>query len=180
MILSWLPSCGTLCLCVAVVLASLTLGSASNARAQGLMGQETGLPLPRYVSLKSGKVNVRVGPSRNHAVVWIYQRSGLPVEIIAEFEHWRRIRDADGEAGWVYHSLLDGDRTAILRPDGDEETVSIYQTIAMGEAVAAAQNGVIGDVEECASHACRLKIGDFEGWVRKGNLWGVYGDEVFD
>ncbi len=150
------------------------------AQAAELTGGETGLPLPRFVSLKSSKVNVRVGPSRNHAVVWVYQRKGLPVEVIAEFEHWRRIRDADGETGWIFHSLLDGDRTAILRPQRNEETVPLYRLPDMRELVAAAEDGVIGRVDACSVRLCQLVVGDYSGWVLKGNLWGVYGDEIFE
>ncbi|MEQ9518235.1 MAG: SH3 domain-containing protein [Parvibaculum sp.] len=176
----------TLCARVFWVAVLLTLlcsplsGVSSIARATELTGLETGLPLPRYVSLKSGKVNVRVGPSRNHAVAWIYQRKGLPVEVIAEFEHWRRIRDSDGEMGWVYHSLLDGDRTAILRPERNEETAPLFQLPDMREIIAAAEDGVIGEVEACNGSLCRVAIGDYVGWVPKGNLWGVYGDEEFE
>ena len=71
-------------------------------------GPASGLPLPRFVSLKADRVNVRIGPAKTHEVKWVYQRAGLPVEITAEFENWRRIRDADGTEGWVYHSLLSG------------------------------------------------------------------------
>ncbi|WP_163980849.1 SH3 domain-containing protein, partial [Raoultella ornithinolytica] len=74
----------------------------------------SGLPVPRYVSLKSDHVNVRAGPTKDQDVTWIYTRSGLPVEITAEFENWRRVRDSEGAEGWVYHSLLSGKRTAVV------------------------------------------------------------------
>ena len=70
----------------------------------------SGLPIPRYVSLKSDHVNVRAGPTKDNDVAWVYTRSGLPVEITAEFENWRRVRDSEGSEGWVYHSLLSGKR----------------------------------------------------------------------
>jgi len=66
----------------------------------------TGLPVPRYVSLKTDRVNLREGPSKDHRTAWVFQRAGLPVEIIAEYETWRRIRDSEGTEGWVLHSLL--------------------------------------------------------------------------
>src|SRR3972149_4758083 len=75
-------------------------------------GSASGLPVPRYVSLKVDKVNVRKGPSREHEVNWVFTRAGLPVEVSAEFENWRRIRDAEGSEGWVFPSLLSGRRTA--------------------------------------------------------------------
>src|SRR6187401_2096362 len=77
-------------------------------------GSASGLPVPRYVSLKSDRVNVRAGPTKDHAVAWVFTRPGLPVEVTAEFENWRRIRDSEGAEGWVYHSLLSGKRTAVV------------------------------------------------------------------
>jgi len=76
----------------------------------------TGLPVPRYVSLKTDRVNLREGPSKDHRTAWVFQRAGLPVEIIAEYETWRRIRDSEGTEGWVLHSLLSGRRTALVMP----------------------------------------------------------------
>ncbi len=81
---------------------------------QAATGPASGLPVPRFVSLKSDRVNVRAGPTKDHDVVWVYARSALPVEVTAEFENWRRIRDWEGAEGWVYHSLLSGRRTAII------------------------------------------------------------------
>src|ERR1044072_3620785 len=86
----------------------------------------SGLPLPRFVSLKADKINVRRGPSSEHQVAWVYQRKGLPVEITAEFENWRRIRDSDGEEGWVYQSMLSGKRMALVAPWRKEEAVPLY------------------------------------------------------
>ena len=79
-------------------------------------GTATGLPIPRYVSLKTDRVNLREGPSKEHATTWVFQRAGLPVEITAEFETWRRVRDSEGAEGWVLHSLLSGRRTALVAP----------------------------------------------------------------
>src|SRR5262245_3374626 len=89
----------------------------------------SGLPIPRFVSLKTDKVNVRGGPTKDHDVTWVYNRAGLPVEITAEFENWRRIRDWEGAEGWVYHSLLSGRRTATVAPKGKskDELVALYE-----------------------------------------------------
>src|SRR4051812_36019985 len=87
-------------------------GSASEAEAQA--GKMTsGLPLPRFVTLKARKINLRVGPGQDYAVSWLYVKSGLPVEIVQEYDNWRRIRDADGTEGWVFHSMLSGERSAV-------------------------------------------------------------------
>src|SRR5688572_3042889 len=91
-------------------------GRAEAAQGQGASRGATGLPLPRFVSLKSNNVNVRRGPGQDYDVVFTYVREGLPVEITDEFENWRKIRDSDGSEGWVFHSLLAGKRTAIVAP----------------------------------------------------------------
>src|SRR5689334_11682354 len=96
-------------LCVAPVVAA-------GAAEQAGTGTASGLPVPRFVSLKSDKVNVRSGPTKDHDVAWVYSRAALPVEVTAEFENWRRIRDWEGAEGWVYHSLLSGKRTALVAP----------------------------------------------------------------
>ncbi len=95
--------------------------SASAPAPGGRLG--TGLPVPRYVSLKTDRVNLREGPSKDHRTAWVYQRAGLPVEIIAEYETWRRIRDSEGTEGWVLHSLLSGRRTALVQPWGKDTAV---------------------------------------------------------
>ncbi len=86
----------------------------------------SGLPVPRYVSLKSDHVNVRAGPTKDNDVAWVYTRSGLPVEITAEFENWRRVRDSEGAEGWVYHSLLSGRRTAVVTMKNKDELAPLY------------------------------------------------------
>jgi len=86
----------------------------------------SGLPVPRFVSLKADRVTVRGGPDKDHDVSWIYTRVGWPVEITAEFENWRRIRDSDGSEGWVYHSLLSGKRTAAVQLKSKTELAPLY------------------------------------------------------
>eukprot|EP00439_Symbiodinium_sp_Y106_P088214 s1_g750.t1 len=145
------------------------------------VGIETGLPLPRFVSLKATKVNVRVGPSRSHPVRWVYQRKGLPIEILAEFEHWRRVRDSDGDVGWVYHTLLDGRRHALVRPANGDETATLYDGPGgTGEMVAAAEPNVVVALEACGADWCRAQAGGYTGWIAKRDLWGVYSEERFE
>ena len=97
----------------------------AQSAAQGI-GKASGLPLPRYVSLKSDHVNLREGPSKEHRTAWVYQRAGLPVEITAEAETWYRIRDSEGSEGWVLHSLLSGRRTALVAPWKKGETLALF------------------------------------------------------
>lgn len=138
----------------------------------------SGLPVPRYVSLKSDHVNVRGGPTKENDVAWIYTRSGLPVEITAEFENWRRVRDSEGSEGWVYHSLLSGRRTAVVTMKNKDELASVYDNPDRTSAVAARlQVGVVAQVKKCNNGWCRVIGNGFDGWIEQQRLWGVYADE---
>ena len=165
-----------------ILVAGLSVGSA--ARAQDMQaGAVTGLPVPRYVSLKSDRVNLREGPSKEHRTRWVYQRACLPVEIVAEFETWRRVRDADGAEGWVLHSLLSGRRTALVAPwsKTKNETFALRASADEGSAeIAKLQPGVIANVANCANAWCKVGIGKVEGYVRQERLWGVYPNEKVD
>ena len=145
------------------------------------VGSKTGLALPRYVSLKSDKVNVRRGPNTDQPVIWVFSRAGLPVEIFAESENWRRVRDSDGAEGWVFHSLLSGRRTVLISPwakGNGQEGVKLHDDQSTGSStVAELQSGVIGDVVGCDGEWCELTIQDYSGYVEQGKLWGVYRDE---
>ena len=138
----------------------------------------SGLPVPRYVSLKSDHVNVRAGPTKDQDVTWIYTRSGLPVEITAEFENWRRVRDSEGAEGWVYHSLLSGRRTAVVTMKKKDDLAPIYDSADANSAVAAKlQAGVVVTVKRCNNGWCRVAGNGFDGWIEQQRLWGVYADE---
>ena len=134
---------------------------------QGLRRITTsGLPVPRYVSLKSDHVNVRAGPTKDNDVAWIYTRSGLPVEITAEFENWRRVRDSEGAEGWVYHSLLSGRRTAVVTMKTKEELAPLYDRADPASAVAARlQAGVVAQVKKRYAGWCRVIGNGFDGWI---------------
>ncbi|MBI3433771.1 MAG: aspartyl-trna synthetase [Proteobacteria bacterium] len=143
-------------------------------------GSASGLPVPRFVSIKADRVNVRAGPTRDHDVTWVYTRAGLPVEIIAEFENWRRIRDWEGAEGWVYHSLLSGKRTAIVvaPAKASADFVLLLAKAAADAGVAAKlQPGVLGIVKSCGGRWCRLVGSGFDGWIAQDRLWGVYPNE---
>ncbi|WP_082610021.1 SH3 domain-containing protein [Bosea sp. Root381] len=161
-----------------------TLAAGQSARAQDMQaGSVTGLPVPRYVSLKTDRVNLREGPSKDHRTRWVYQRAGLPVEIVAEFETWRRVRDADGSEGWVLHSLLSGRRTALVAPWSkvkDETFPLRKEADEESSVVARLQPGVIANVASCSSSWCRISIGNTSGFLRQDRLWGVYPNEKVD
>ena len=141
----------------------------------------SGLPLPRFVTLKAGKVNVRKGPSSDHAVAWVFQRKGLPVEITAEFENWRKVRDSDGGEGWILQSMLSGKRNALiadwtkgkaifLRDDGSDKAAAIVQLSA----------GVVGEIQSCNGLWCYVATADYAGYAKQSELWGVYPGEIVD
>ena len=148
---------------------------------QGTIIGKSGLPLPRFVSLKAGRVNVRVGPGEDYKVAWVFTRPELPVEVIAEFDTWRRIRDSDGQVGWVFHSLLSGKRTAVVTPWSSDEPRPIRASASSDSAVSAyLQAGVLADIDHCRAGWCDLSGDGFSGWIRQEQLWGVYPDEEVD
>lgn len=159
------------------LLLAVFLASVASAQAQQA-GTASGLPVPRFVSLKADKVALRSGPAKTHEIKWIYQRPGLPVEITAEFENWRRIRDADGTEGWVYHSLLSGRRTGVVISKAKDELVAVLESSdAKSTVVAQLQPGVLGSVKRCTANRCRISGQGYDGWVPQDRLWGVYPNE---
>lgn len=163
--------------------AALLLGSIFNVESAAANGKEspanaTGLQLPRFVSLKSDRVNLREGPSTDHRTAWIFQRAGLPVEITAEFDSWRRIRDSDGSEGWVQKSLLSGRRTALIQPwkKGDLSPLRLRPDTTSA-LTAEVQSGVLATVRGCENSWCRVTGDGFDGFIEQNKLWGVYPDE---
>ncbi len=138
----------------------------------------SGLPVPRFVSLKTDRVNVRGGPDKDHDVTFIYTRVGWPVEISAEFENWRRIRDSDGSEGWVYHSLLSGKRMAVVQLKSKTDLGPLHaKPDPQSPVTAELQPGVLGSIKHCTGTWCHLAGDGFDGWIEQNRLWGVYPDE---
>jgi SH3-like domain-containing protein len=168
----------TLCL-----LSGLIFGlclSSSFAATEGV-GPVSGLPMPRFVSLKSDRVNLREGPSKDHRTVWVFQRAGLPVEITAEYDKWRRIRDSEGAEGWVLQSLLSGRRTALVAPWKKIDTLPLRaQASSNAQISARLQPGVLGNVRKCDGVWCRIYGDGFDGYIEQNNLWGVYPEEKYE
>ncbi|WP_417667847.1 SH3 domain-containing protein [Roseibium sp.] len=152
-----------------------------DAMAQATKTGASGLPVPRFVSLKSDRVNVRIGPSRDHDIGWTFVKAGLPVEIIQEFDNWRRIRDWEGKEGWVFHSLLSGRRTALVTPwDENARTPLRARSKSDADMVAELETNVLTTVTECAGGWCRVRGEGYDGWVDQKRLFGVYPDELVD
>lgn len=141
--------------------------------------QGTGLPLPRYVSIRAGEVNLRTGPGVQYPVEWVFQRQKLPIEIIKEYRTWRLIRDWEGTQGWMHQSMLSGTRTFMVT--GKPRTVRAKPE-AKSRAVAIMEPGAIGELVSCPSAAgwCRIKAGKADGWLRRVEFWGAYRNEVFE
>jgi SH3-like domain-containing protein len=171
-------------------LVALSLGAAVLAMLAGAVhaaagdiptGSMSGLPVPRFVSLKSDRVNVRSGPNKDQEVRWVYTRAGMPVEVTAEFENWRRIRDWEGAEGWVYHSLLAGKRSAVVVPSLKDDLVPLYDSTNVESAVVARlQSGVLGQLKSCNGQWCEFNGKGFSGWIRQERLWGAYPNEKVD
>ena len=142
------------------------------------IGSVSGLPLPQFVSLKSDRVNLREGPSKDHRTTWIYERAGLPMEITAEFGTWRKVRDSDGTEGWVLHTLLSGRRTAIVAPWKKTEVFTLYSGPAEdSQPVARLQPRVIAAIRSCDGKWCEISGEGFDGYIEQTLLWGVYPNE---
>ncbi|KIZ33213.1 MULTISPECIES: SH3 domain-containing protein [Rhodopseudomonas] len=157
--------------------AMISVGAPALA-SKGVTIAASGLPVPRYVSLKSDHVNVRVGPTKDNEVAWVYTRAGLPVEITAEFENWRRVRDSQGAEGWVYHSLLSGRRTAVVTMKSKDDLATLYDSADEKSPVAARlEAGVVAQVKHCAQGWCQVSGNGFDGWIEQQRLWGVYLNE---
>ena len=133
------------------------------------------LPLPRFAALRAAEVNVRVGPGTEYPILWVFVRDGLPVEIVAEHEHWRRIRDFEGALGWVHRSLLTGARTVLVV--GSVWTLRRVPSVT-AVPVARVEPGVVGRLRECGGDWCRIEFGDHRGWLPRAAVWGVYPDET--
>ena len=151
---------------------------ASGAAFADPVGPVTKLPLPRFASLKTDRVNLREGPSKDHATKWVYERAGLPVEITAEFEIWRKVRDSEGVEGWVLHSLLSGRRTALVTPSKTGENAKLFaRASASADLAATLQSGVIVNIRNCDGAWCLVDGDGFRGYIEQEKLWGVYPGE---
>ncbi len=180
---------------LAALIAPLTLSlidgaGVAHAQNAAARGGSSGLPIPRYVSLKSNPVNVRRGPARDHEIAFVYEKAGLPVEVFGEYDNWRRIRDADGDEGWVYHALLSGRRTVIVAPwlmsDETPDPLDLKASAsADARTVARLAPGVLADVETCDGRWCELSGegpsgAGYDGWMAQDKLFGVYPGEIVD
>lgn len=131
----------------------------------------SGLPVPRYVSLKFGKVNARGGPGDDHRLLWVYRTKGLPVQVVAETAEWRRVCDPDGGLAWVHKRVTDGRRSAM---NAGPRPAPLYRKPKIGaETVAYLAPRSLASLVRCQKGWCRVKADNATGWVREGALWGT-------
>jgi SH3-like domain-containing protein len=158
-----------------VALVALLALAAAAQPALGQAGRTTGLPLPRFVSLGSDRVNLRFGPGQQYPIQWILAREGLPVEIIEEFDTWRKVRLHDGDQGWIHGSLLSSRRTIVVAEQIRELRRS---PDASARVLLRAEPGVIGELLDCEDDWCRIEIDGRRGWLQRDAFWGVLPGET--
>lgn len=160
---------------------ALLMISFSPVRAQGPADEgETGLTIPRFVSLRSNHINARSGPGARYPIEWVYMQKSAPVEIIAEFELWRKIKDWQGSESWVHKSMLSGRRTVKVTTPGEN---NIYdKPDYQAGVIARVEDEVVGDVKKCSAESgfCLIKFASIEGWIPKNSLFGIYKNENID
>ena len=139
---------------------------------------EPKLPVPRFVSLRAAEVNVRTGPGLKYPVDWIYTRKGMPVEVVAEYDTWRKLRDWDGAEGWVHQSMLSGRRSVMIM--GAARAIR-REANAGGRIVAKLEPGVTAELLKCRDSWCEVSApGGYDGWLERSGLFGVYSDEKIE
>ena len=165
---------GLLALVAALFLVGVAPAQQSGAAETAAKTGGSGAPLPRFVSLRAPEVNLRTGPGTRYPIDWVYQRRDLPVEIIDEFDTWRRIRDVEGTAGWVHQSMLQSKRSVQVTAEG----VSLRRDPQDdSRPLAKLQRGVIAKLESCGGAWCVIEVDGYKGWIKRAEVWGVYPDE---
>lgn len=137
--------------------------------------QSSGQPVPRMVSIKATEANARTGPGVDYPIRWVYRRMDMPVQVIAEFDKWRKIRDWEGDEGWVHFALLSPRRTVVVTAP---ETTLRRLSADASPAVARLAQGMIARVELCDASWCLVTVNGYDGWLNRNDIWGVEPGEV--
>lgn len=138
---------------------------------------ENDRPPSRFVTVKAKEANVRAGPGKRYPIRWVYVEPGIPVEILAEYDNWRQIRDWDGQEGWIHVAMLSRKRNVIVT--GGKRTLH-RKPDAQSSAVVILNPGIIAGLEDCNKDWCRVDVRNNRGWLRRGEFWGVDPDEIID
>jgi len=137
----------------------------------------SGYDVPRFLSLKSNKANMRVGPGNEYPIAWVYNRKGLPVKVIAEYEVWRKVVDHEGTTGWMHTNLLTGRRTALIT----DRIVKLYKSNEdNSDVVGYAERNVLMELQYCKARFCRVADPSLKGWLKRNDFWGLLEDENLD
>ena len=157
---------------------ALLMISFSPVRAQG--PADEGETIPRFVSLRSNHINARSGPGARYPIEWVYMQKSAPVEIIAEFELWRKIKDWQGSESWVHKSMLSGKRSVKVITPGENNVYAKDDFKA--KIIAKVEDEVVGEIEKCPvnNSFCKIKFASITGWVPRQNLYGIYPEEIID
>lgn len=139
------------------------------------VAQASDRPIPRMVSIKAKEANIRTGPGVEYPIRWVYRRLDMPVQVIAEFERWRKIRDWEGDEGWVHFALLSARRTAIITAP---ETTMRRIASTTSPAIARLGQGMVVRVELCDLEWCLITVQGYDGWIPRIDQWGIQPDEV--
>ena len=173
---------------ISALVFSIVIISSTSAKESGT---STGLPIPRFVILKSNETNLRKGPNVRFPIVQTYKRKGYPMEVVAEFENWRKLRDRDGMEGWVHENLITGTRNVVIIDHkykgtsfnykiNDNELILFRYPDETSYPISRAEFGAIGKLKKCQKEWCRIKFDEVTAWALKSNLWGVYPDEIIE
>ncbi|WP_119167425.1 SH3 domain-containing protein [Algihabitans albus] len=140
------------------------------------VGDSTGLPLPRFASVRASEAKMRIGPGLRYPAEWVYRLRNMPVEIIQEFDAWRKVRDWEGTEGWMHQSLLAGQRTVIVMAD---ETLLLREPDEEAAGLARLQRGLVARLEACRQDWCAVSASGYRGWLPRTTVYGVFAGETF-
>ena len=138
----------------------------------------SGLPIPRFVTLKNEETNIRTGPGIRYPIQWVYRHLGMPVEIVEEYDVWRKIRDIEGTSGWVHKTMLEGKRNVMIT--GKEPHIIRLEPEGKAKPILKVEPQVTARMVECQPEWCRIQISGHKGWIEKRYLWGVYPKEIIE
>lgn len=156
---------------LAAMLAFLTPPSLAAEETTKEVFHDSGLPVPRFATLASDEVNARSGPGLRYPITWVFRKKSLPVEITREFDGWREIRDIGGDSGWVHKSLLSGERFVVII---EQQRILRGNASDDSKPVVRLNPGVIAALDKCSAGWCKIRVGDYKGWLKRDQLWGVY------
>ena len=131
----------------------------------------SGFCVPRWLSLKSNEVLVRRGPGFDYPALFTYRARGLPVQVVAETEEWRRVCVPEGGAVWVHKSMVDGRRMVRSPAGAPLPLLSRPQTGARRTALM--NPSAMASLDRCERGWCSINAGGARGWVAERGLWGV-------